>query len=145
MTDFRVTCFTCGEPFTEEERDRIKHGIDLGHPAIVCARHVSALRARAERAEADLDAVMAERDRATDAADALAACIGGVEEIGEHTNMNDPWTNAVNLASEKFAKLEAVAEAAGVFSAQVHKHAVGAYGEPHDDLDDAIAALEGCE
>ena len=52
MTDFRVTCFTCGEPFTEEERDRIKHGIDLGHPAIVCARHVSALRARAERAEA---------------------------------------------------------------------------------------------
>ena len=35
-----------------------------------------------------------ERDRATEAADRLAYALFGVEEIGEHTNLNCPWENA---------------------------------------------------
>jgi DNA anti-recombination protein RmuC len=34
------------------------------------------------------------RDRASEAADRLAYALYSVEEIGEHTNMNDPWLNA---------------------------------------------------
>lgn len=54
-------------------------------------------------------------------------------------------TDAEMRAEARLARLEAVASTARVFSAQVHRHAVGAYGEPHDDLDDALAALKGGE
>lgn len=36
-----------------------------------------------------------ERDRAEEAADALAYAIAPTEVIGEHSNMNDPWSNAL--------------------------------------------------
>lgn len=46
--------------------------------------------------EQDLDKIMEERDRAEDMADNLAYQIERVFhiEIGEHSNVNDPWQNA---------------------------------------------------
>ena len=59
--------------------------------------------ARAEEADArikDLEAmlreVVEERDRYHEAADELAGAIAPTEVIGEHTNLNDPWKNAID-------------------------------------------------
>lgn len=58
--------------------------------------------ARAEAAERMADELMTERDAAEEAADALAYAIGTVEEIGEHSNLNDPWKVAIDhLESER--------------------------------------------
>lgn len=41
--------------------------------------------------------VMAERDRAVVVADALAEKVAAGRWIGEHSNRNDPWQNALDL------------------------------------------------
>ncbi len=48
-----------------------------------------------------------QRDAAEEAADTLAYTIGSIEEIGEHTNLNDPWANAANLLVEQQRELAA--------------------------------------
>jgi chromosome segregation ATPase len=53
-----------------------------------------------DRDEADSMRTLVERDRAEDMADQLAAAIGRLAgvEIGEHSNANDPWRNALQAA-----------------------------------------------
>lgn len=53
-----------------------------------------------EAHEREVLSVIAERDRAEEWADRLAAAIGDAAgvEIGEHSNMNSPWANALEAA-----------------------------------------------
>lgn len=52
------------------------------------------------------DQLMTERDNAEEQADKLADCIAGLLgiEIGEHSNMNDPWQNAIDAAEHEMDK-----------------------------------------
>lgn len=49
------------------------------------------------KCEAELEQEIDNRDRATDWADRLAYAIAPVERIGEHSNGNDPWSNALDI------------------------------------------------
>lgn len=49
--------------------------------------------------------MMHERDAATDAADRLAYALFGPDDIGEHTNLNCPWTNASELLERAAVRL----------------------------------------
>ena len=54
--------------------------------------------------EREILELIAERDLAEEAADRLAYAIAPVEVIGEHSNCNDPWANALEvLAGERGA------------------------------------------
>lgn len=73
---------------------------------------------RARSAEAEVERLMrvavkeeeahrvtiCQRDRAEEAADNLAYTIASQEEIGEYSNLNDPWGNAANLLQDIKAK-----------------------------------------
>lgn len=52
------------------------------------------------------DQLITERDNAEEQADKLADCIAGLLgiEIGEHSNMNDPWQNAIDGAEYELDK-----------------------------------------
>ena len=72
----------------------------------------AALEAKVERLKAELAAerrdvvkLIGERDRAEKAADRLAYAIAPVEAIGEHSNDNDPWANAVDNLEATLARL----------------------------------------
>lgn len=56
--------------------------------------------------EKSLDEALSERDKYHEAADDLAAQIAAItgEEIGEHSNINEPWRNAMLAADEYIAK-----------------------------------------
>jgi hypothetical protein len=54
---------------------------------------------RAAKAERDLDHTIDERDTAQEWADRLAYAIAPVKEIGEHSNLNNPWANAAAVAA----------------------------------------------
>ena len=56
------------------------------------ASELAAVRDEAERGEL---AAIEQRDRAETAADKLAYSIAPVEVIGEHSNLNNPWENAL--------------------------------------------------
>lgn len=63
------------------------------------------LEARLAEAERDMDQLIGERDHAQDMADKLAdalATLLGVE-IGEHSNMNCPWEQALEAFEERAA------------------------------------------
>lgn len=62
-----------------------------------------------EAVDAD-EQVIAERDSYHEWADKLAHAIGGLE-VGEHSNINNPWHNAIEMAETLHARAEA-AEAA---------------------------------
>ncbi|WP_428956137.1 hypothetical protein [Streptomyces sp. cg35] len=68
------------------------------------------------KAERDLDEVMKERDEYHEVADKLADAVAPIEVIGEHSSMNDPWANALDLITPKAevdrlqGELEKVAE-----------------------------------
>jgi hypothetical protein len=49
-------------------------------------------------------ATIGERDGAQEAADALAYAIAPIEVIGEHSNMNDPWANALEALDAERAQ-----------------------------------------
>jgi hypothetical protein len=62
---------------------------------------------------ADLDRLLEQRDAAMDWADRLAYAIAPVSVIGEHTSLNDPWQNALDLiaAAQSPAAVERAARA----------------------------------
>lgn len=62
-----------------------------------------------EAVDAD-EQVIAERDSYHEWADKLAHAVGGLE-VGEHSNINNPWHNAIEMAETLHARAEA-AEAA---------------------------------
>ncbi len=80
----------------EEERDRLKAAL-----------------ARAEHAAMQL---LTERDEAEEAADRLAYTLFTVEQIGEHSNLNNPWELAEILMLDIKAELK-LAERRGIESA----------------------------
>jgi hypothetical protein len=45
-----------------------------------------------------------QRDACHEAADRLAYAIASMEEIGEHSNLNDPWTNALEVLEAKWGR-----------------------------------------
>lgn len=47
--------------------------------------------------EAEILRLIDERDEAQEWADRLAAVAGGPDVIGEHSNANNPWANALEL------------------------------------------------
>lgn len=51
-----------------------------------------------ERLDRALDETLKERDDVIDIADRLAFALGGAE-VGEHSNANDPWENALEIGS----------------------------------------------
>ncbi len=67
------------------------------------ARELAALRARVAEAEQALADTLDERDQyhemADKLADAIAAHFG--EDIGEHSNLNCPWTQALELIESR--------------------------------------------
>ena len=68
------------------------------------------LEARLAREENSHGLTIDQRDRASDAADALAYAIGTVEDIGEHSNLNDPWANALELLDSRLAQERAAGQ-----------------------------------
>ncbi|HKS46332.1 MAG TPA: hypothetical protein VJT49_14725, partial [Amycolatopsis sp.] len=52
-------------------------------------------------AEQDILDVIGERDRAEEWADRLAAALAPADVIGEHSNGNNPWANALEWAARK--------------------------------------------
>ncbi len=69
------------------------------------ARALAAEKALAEE-EAAHSTTIGERDAAQEAADQLAYTVFTIEEIGEHSNLNDPWANAATLLAEIVAERE---------------------------------------
>lgn len=53
--------------------------------------------ARDKQHEIELTQVIEERDTAEEWADKLAYAKLGIEQVGEHSNMNNPWTEALEL------------------------------------------------
>lgn len=72
---------------------------------------VADLEARLAREENSHGLTIDQRDRAHAAADALAYAIGTVEDIGEHSNLNDPWANALELLELRLAHERAAGQA----------------------------------
>ena len=73
--------------------------------AILEAR-VAELEARVAHEEADCLQVIDQRDRYHDWADKLAQAISDHmrEDIGEHSNLNNPWANALELIDDTFCR-----------------------------------------
>lgn len=57
---------------------------------------VGRLKAAAKAEEARMGELVDERDRLGDLLDRFAAKVAPVADIGEHSNGNDPWTNALD-------------------------------------------------
>jgi len=70
---------------------------------------LAAERAKLIKEEADHTRSLEERDRYHDVADKLAQAIADRYEsdIGEHSSINDPWQNALNLIEADNAALTA--------------------------------------
>ena len=81
-----------------------------------------------------------ERDAAQEAADELAYAIAPLEVIGEHSNLNDPWRNAVEaLDVEREQHAEALGRMQVSFSAEEQR---ADDAEAHlTDLQQRIASL----
>lgn len=62
-----------------------------------CAARIAELEARKVHVDSEATRICIERDRFHDWADRLANAIAAHmgEEIGEHTNLNNPWANAL--------------------------------------------------
>lgn len=95
-----------------EERERMLDQLDR-RTATCCPilennlRWVVASHAEADRRIADLEAdherecldLIDERDALHERLDQLALAVGGIEVIGEHSNLNDPWAEALELVT----------------------------------------------
>lgn len=95
----------------EADRDAYREQCRLERAAVTAANQQSSINAvRAEQAEARIieletklqreehahGETIDQRDRAESAADKLAYAIADVDTIGEHSNLNDPWANALD-------------------------------------------------
>ncbi|MFD8839811.1 hypothetical protein [Streptomyces griseofuscus] len=93
------------------------------HPAADAAEKLVAenrrLRAQVEQLDRMLSETIDDRDRIHDMADKLAYAVAPEEVIGEHSSMNCPWENALDLITpmaevDKLrAQLDATARLAG--------------------------------
>jgi hypothetical protein len=95
------------EPLTaEEEAELCVQRAE--HPDLIGVTHFDAVLAtlEAERQKAEREAIelIEERDNLMDRLDVMANAIAPMEVIGEHSNLNDPWANAVEaLDAERAA------------------------------------------
>lgn len=73
-----------------------------------------AREAALREADREIEEAITERDQNAEQADELAACIEGLlgVEIGEHSNMNAPWQNAIDAAQHELDKRSRKADAA---------------------------------
>lgn len=62
-----------------------------------CGKGDGPCAVHADEMEAALDQVMRERDDAHELLDTFAYTIAPLLAIGEHSSMNDPWRNALDL------------------------------------------------
>jgi hypothetical protein len=69
-------------------------------PLIERIARLTSQLAELERSE---DQSITERDEAIEAADRLAYAIGTVEQIGEHSNVNNPWEKAIEYLPVRLA------------------------------------------
>lgn len=90
---------------------------------------------RADRAERAHVETAAERDDCHEWADKLARAIGGAE-VGEHSNLNHPWSNALEMAQELHARADREKARADLFERQ--------YRQASSDHTSAMAALTAC-
>lgn len=76
------------------------------------------------------DQLMTERDNAEEQADKLADCVVGLLgiEIGEHSNMNEPWQNAIDAAEYEIDKRK---RSSGEPSAELVRYGVDHNHGPH--------------
>lgn len=65
---------------------------------------VARLTAALEREEKSHEATINQRDRAEDAADKLSQAIGGYA-VGDHSNINCPWANALSMGIDMSAEI----------------------------------------
>jgi predicted nuclease with TOPRIM domain len=79
-------------------------------------REIQRLRARVGELENSETQLIQERDEAEEAADKLAYSIASLEEIGEHSNVNDPWENAVEKAEELHERIAGLEDALKPFA-----------------------------
>jgi hypothetical protein len=93
------------------EADALRNRIDVLEPPV---QNYNRTLARAEAAEASVarltealraeqqahEQTVAERDNAQEWADKLAYAVASEDVIGEHTNMNEPWANALKLLAD---------------------------------------------
>jgi hypothetical protein len=71
---------------------------------------IAGLKAKLAEAERAVDETLKERDDLHDLLDEFAACVASEDVIGEHTNANNPWRNAmamVDTLRARIAELEA--------------------------------------
>jgi chromosome segregation ATPase len=91
-------------------RDEFLRGHRYKHSEVdgyinLCESQMATLKARLAEADRDMDQLIGERDHAQGMADKLADAIAtllGVE-IGEHSNMNCPWEQALEAFEERAA------------------------------------------
>ena len=93
-----------------------------------------------EHEKSDLEMIR-ERDRLEEVANALAYAIGTEEEIGEHSNLNNPWENALELIAQIKSERDAWKSACDDFrdSMEVTE---GAYTEAQEECNSLKAERE---
>lgn len=84
------------------------------HPAVIAMRarlesaeaRIVELEKRLAKEEADHLGTLGQRDQCYEWADKFADAIAAHfrEDIGEHSNLNDPWRNAINLIDGTFCR-----------------------------------------
>lgn len=88
------------------------------------AAEVARLTAALEREEKSHEATINQRDRAEDAADKLSQAIGGYA-VGDHSNINCPWANALSMGIDMSAEIARLTAALAQSRAETQAALVG--------------------
>lgn len=72
-----------------------------GRPLMASSYETDRLRREIARLERQLGEEVDRRDAAEEWADKLAHAIAGTDVIGEHSNVNSPWANALAIAESR--------------------------------------------
>lgn len=91
------------------EVDAMTHGDTVAHFRSKLTAAQSALEqanAKWESSESALEQVIKQRDEYGELLNELVGNVGGVEKVGEHSNLNDPYRNAVDATEDVLAQLE---------------------------------------
>lgn len=106
-----ATCELCGEPMPPGEEMFKFHGYS-GECPKPPLRRVARPPGEAQRREEEAHLrTIDQRDRAEEWADKLAYAVAPMEEIGEHSNVNNPWQNALDVLEAREAAPPAEGEA----------------------------------
>lgn len=145
------------EPLTDQQLDDIERAVPRlteyveqsdavrvvaeGAPALLA--EVRRLRTELAREERLHGGTVDDRDQAQEIADKLAYAVAPVEVIGEHSSMNCPWTNALELITSKADVDKLRARVAEMQPDADLLEALRAYGVDNwDGYDEAIQAAE---